>query len=287
MSKDLELVAIVAAPPEAVYRALIDPVALRQWLAEQVDSDEHRRIFRFWGRFTPQGDRPKQRLIATRPNHFIQFVWTLDETDTTVTISLKIAPGGTKVSLRQTNLPTMDELEEPVGKRDGLQSLHTFWPLILSRLVEFIERREMTPHCDFSPTRSLTIRVETIINAPAARVFESLTNSKEIGKWWGWEAIVEPRRGGKIELGSDGTIFEFEPGEMLYYSEPGLETRWNLQQVNDDTYLTFVQSGFKAEERDSVAQHEAGWLAGIAELKRMHELGNEWSPLVQDVSKAD
>jgi hypothetical protein len=49
------------------------------------------------------------------------------------------------------------------------------------------------------------------------------------------------------------------------------------------THLTFVHSGFGPDELDSAAQHEAGWLGGLAELRRMHELGADWTPVSTDL----
>ncbi|MBU7598059.1 hypothetical protein JGS22_010650 [Streptomyces sp. P38-E01] len=44
-----------------------------------------------------------------------------------------------------------------------------------------------------------------------------------------------------------------------------------------------MQSGYGDEEGDSTAQHEAGWLGSIAELRRVNEPGAEWTPLVTDL----
>jgi hypothetical protein len=53
------------------------------------------------------------------------------------------------------------------------------------------------------------------------------------------------------------------------------------------TRLTFVHTGYTDDEPDSAAQHEAGWLGGIAEFKRMHELGDAWTPLTSTLPEGD
>ena len=50
------------APPEAVYAALTDAAALRVWLAEHAEVALPDR-YEFWGRYTPDGAEPHQRLL--------------------------------------------------------------------------------------------------------------------------------------------------------------------------------------------------------------------------------
>jgi len=45
-----------------VYEALTDPAALRVWLAEHADVDLPGK-YEFWGRFTPDGAEPHQRVL--------------------------------------------------------------------------------------------------------------------------------------------------------------------------------------------------------------------------------
>jgi len=52
----------IAAPPSAVHRALTDPAALQVWLAEHAEVDLPDR-YQFWGRLTPDGEAPHQRLL--------------------------------------------------------------------------------------------------------------------------------------------------------------------------------------------------------------------------------
>ena len=59
---DLRLRAVVPAPPKVVYEALTDPAALRVWLAEHADVDLPG-TYEFWGRFTPDGAEPHQRVL--------------------------------------------------------------------------------------------------------------------------------------------------------------------------------------------------------------------------------
>ncbi|MQA09597.1 MAG: hypothetical protein GEU98_13805 [Pseudonocardiaceae bacterium] len=283
MSEEFTQQARIAASPEDVYRALTDARALRTWFAEHAEVSLSAGTFAFWGKYTPQGTAGRQRLLAFEPDRLVRFAWTLDGTETTAEITLQQdGPAGTVLTLSQTGAPTMAELMAPTGRRDGLHSLHTFWGLAIANLAEYLEGRELTPKCDFRADRAGDIRVVVAIDATAERVFESLIDPKEIAKWFGWEIEIEPRVGGRIAFGAEGEIFELEPGRTLAYTEEGGVTRWELTESGGKTYLTLVQSGFADASPDNAAQHEAGWLGGLAELKRMHELGSAYRPLAPE-----
>ncbi|MFE8600673.1 SRPBCC family protein [Archangium violaceum] len=285
MSGTFQAMVHVAAPRATVYRALTDPAALRAWLAEFAEVSLPERHFEFWGRYTPQGERGRQQLLIAQPDKLLSFAWTLDGTRTNVMFQLQDAgPSATLLALSQDGIPPMEELMAPTGRRDGLHTLHTFWGLALANLAEWAEGRELTPRCDFSASRPNEIRLELTIPAPPSQVFDSLIDPARIARWFGWEAEVEPRVGGRITLGADGTISEFQPGRLLAYAEPGMTTRWELTEAGGKTRLTFLQQGFQRDELDNVAQHEAGWAAGLAELKRLHELGPRWQPLIGELA---
>ncbi|WP_280335661.1 SRPBCC family protein [Nocardia wallacei] len=271
----------IAAGPGEIYRALTDPAALRVWLAEhaEVSLPDHR--FEFWGRYTPQGVPGRQHLVEADPDRLLRFTWKLDDVETTTTITLRPdGPSSSLLSLEQSGLPSMEELMAPAGRRDGLHSLHTFWPLAIANLAEYVEGRELTPRCDFSDDRPLSIRATITLDATPAEVFTSLTDTGRIARWFGWEVELEPRLGGRVVFGADAEITDFEPGRLLVFADKqGMVTRWELAGSGGKTRLTFVQSGFADDERDNLAQHEAGWFGALAELKRMHTLGDTWTPL--------
>lgn len=285
MSEILRMRGRLAAPPTMVYRAMTRTGALRTWLAEHADADVPQGRFAFWGRFTPQGDSVRQQLIAAEPDRLLQFAWTLDGEQTTVEI--RLAPdgaGGTALIFEQDNMPALEELMAPAGRRDGRHTMHTFWGLAIQNLAAFVEGRELTQKADFSPARVAEIRIELDVDAPPEHVFASLTDPAQIARWFGWEADVDLRIGGRVTLGVDGRIFELEPSKTLAYADDeGAVVRWELEDTGGKTHLTFVQSGYANDELDNAAQHEAGWLGSLAELRRMHELGEGWTPLTSEL----
>src|SRR5882757_9670657 len=104
MTEPMRLRVRVAAPIAEVWRALTDPAALRVWLAEHaVVALPHR--YQFWGRYTPDGDRPHQRPLHVG-EHSLRFAWLLADTETTVHIGLTAdGPGATILALSQTDVP--------------------------------------------------------------------------------------------------------------------------------------------------------------------------------------
>jgi uncharacterized protein YndB with AHSA1/START domain len=278
---DYTVQARIAAPPARVREALTDPAALRTWLAEHAEVSLPDGEFSFWGRYTPQGERGRQRLRAEGPDRLC-FSWTLDEVETEVELSWAAdQSNNTVLTLTQSDSPPMEELMAPTGRRDGLHSVHTFWSLALANLAAYVEGRDLMPFCDFSPDRPHEIRFELQIDGSPEEVFASLTEPDQVERWFGWRVEVEPRVGGRCTFGVDGRIFEFEPGRRFSYGdEHGAVVRWELASSDGGTYLSFVQSGFATDELDNAAQHEAGWLGGVAELRRMYELGSAYQPLI-------
>ena len=266
----MRLRAVLPAAPAEVHAALTTPSRLRAWFAEHVSADG------FWGRWTPQGDRPHQSGLG------LNFEWVLDGTPTTVDIRLVPAGEHTELTLRQWPLPALDELMSPTGRRDGRHTMHTFWPLAIGNLAAHLAG--VPPlWCDFSPSRPAGIRVALTIAAPARAVWRSVTDPAEVERWWGHAPEIEPRVGGKVTFGADGEVSAWAPDRLFAYTGDGVTTRWELSESDGVTTLTFTQSGFAPDERDSAAQHEAGWCGGLLELRRMHELGERWTPLIREL----
>jgi uncharacterized protein YndB with AHSA1/START domain len=289
MSDVLSVRARLAASVDVVYRALTDAAALEVWLAEHAEVDLVAGRYEFWGRYTPQGERGRQQLTGVETGKSLSFRWVLDGRSTNV--GLRLTPGGDRTVLRLTEdgLPTIEELMAPTGRRDGLHSMHTFWSLSVANLAAYVEGRELTPKADFGPDRPTEIHAEITVAAPPHRVFASLTEPKLIERWFGVEGVeLEPRIGGRATVGIEGKIFEFEPGRRLSIADDeGAIVRWELADSGGATRLTFVQSGYTEDERDNAAQHEAGWFAALAELRRLHELGDDWEPLTTELPSGE
>ena len=80
---------------------------------------------------------------------------------------------------------------------------------------------------------------------------------------------------------SPAKIVDLVPGERMSLGyEDGIVSTWELEDSGGGTKLTFVQSGF--DEQWPPYGAWMGWLSGLSELRRFHEL-EEWNPLWVDV----
>ncbi len=275
----------IAAPPRAVHRALTDPAALRVWLAEHAEVELPDR-YQFWGRFTPNGEAPHQRLHHVDDSS-LRFDWELDGVPTTVDIGLTAesapdgASGSTLLTLTQTEVFGWPEVLTEDGDR-GL--MHTYWALALANLADYAEGREPIARCDFT---SGALRGEMLIDADRLAVYESLTEPEQFSRWSGVKLDAELYPGGRWAMGGfeanpePAHIVDIQPGRSMSVDWGDMVESWELADSEGRTRLTFVHSGFDDDTRPPYA----GWLgllAGAAELRRYHEIKN-WSTMWVEV----
>ena len=267
---DLRLSAVVPAPLKVTYEALTDPAALRVWLAEHADVDLPRK-YEFWGRYTPDGAEPHQRVLHV-DERTIRFAWTIEGLETTSEFQLAEDEDGTLVTLSQTDLPSFEDvIADKAGARGALS---TFWQLAIANLADYLAGRELTPKCDFT---SAELRASIVIDAAPEAVFDSMTRPEFFRRWFGANVGIEPYVGGRFamggfELNPGGAKFvEFEPGRKatLRYAD-GMLDSWELEGSDGKTRLTVVQSGF--DPANPPHPGWAGWLSGLAGLRRFHEV---------------
>ncbi len=274
MSDPLKLHARLAAPVEAVRHALTDPAALRVWFAE------HARVelptaYEFWGRHTPEGDAPHQRLLHV-DDRSLRFAWLLDGVETTTEFSLR--PDGPDVTVLTVSQSHFDFAEAMSGSsiRGVLQ---TFWALSVANLAAHLEGQPLLPKVDFT---SAEMRGEMLIDAPVAKVYESLTDSEQASAWFGYPIGIEPWVGGRyamggFESGHAAKVVDLEPGRKVSVDwGPTGVTTWELAESAGKTKLTFVQSGFDVDNPPYAAW--AGSVSGLYELRRFHEVAG-WEPI--------
>lgn len=138
------------------------------------------------------------------------------------------------------------------------------------------------------------IEREVLIEASRERVWAALTDPAHIAGWFGDEAEMDPRPGGKAAFGwSDhGTyravVKRAEPPNMLSYRwarqidtepEEGNSTlvEFSLTDVFAGTLLRVVETGFaslhatEVEQDKAVEDNTAGWQSELAELKEYAE----------------
>ncbi|MGH3374658.1 MAG: SRPBCC family protein [Actinoallomurus sp.] len=266
MTESVRLRVRLPAPVGAVRRALTDPAALRQWLAEHAEARHGR--YAFWGRYTPEGGEPSQRLLHR--DDPLRFSWPLNGHETTVEVRTEEEnAGATLLTLSQ---------EELAGEYDGYPAalaLTVFWSLALGNLVDHLLGRPITPRCDHT---SGDPRATFVIGAPRARVFGSLTDPAEFARWFGLPVEMEPYAGGRWRIGGGGpvgTVRALEPGRLLSLQEDSGVATWELTDDDDGaTRVTFGLSDYPRLSRPSWS----GWLSAMSSLRRYHEL-DDWQPI--------
>ena len=276
---------LITAPPAAVYAALTGAAALEAWLAEHAEVSMDSGIFEFWGRFTPEGERGRQRLLGAEPGRRLRFSWTLEGTGTEVDITLEPEDGGTRLTLTHAHVAPRAS-GDSYWVRDLLM-------LSLANLASYCEGRGVGPRCDFTAFSDTEARASVEIAAPASQVFASLIEPAQLNRWIADHAEVEPEVGGRYDFGWDHgpvKILELEPDKVLAYSwrhswpdadgPDATVVRWELDGSQGHTHLTIVHSGFGGTDRKTEG-YQVGWMEFLASLKRMHEVGAGWRPVEQ------
>ena len=265
MTDLLRLRARVDVPLETVRRALTDAQALRTWLAEHAEVDLPDR-FEFWGRYTPDGAEPHQRVLHA-DERTIRLEWTVKGQATTAEIAIEPeSDAATLITVSQSHVDWQEAVLEK-----GLAALSTFWSLTVANLIAYLEGREQTPKCDYS-SAELTTHVD--IAASPEQVWEALMDPEIFQRWAGARMDIEPHVGGRWAMGgfdaSDNIarIIEFDPAHKFTIEWPDLVSTWELEGSAGHTRLTFVHSGFD----EPPYAGWAGWLGGVAELRRFFEV---------------
>ncbi|WP_106401900.1 SRPBCC family protein [Actinocorallia populi] len=269
MTESMKIVARTTASPKEVHHALTDAATLRGWLAEHARVELPER-YEFWGRYTPRGDVPRQRLLHV-DDLTLRFAWTLDGVERTTEFALAEQDGGgTLITIAQEGIdPGLAEREEGVKN-----VLFTFWYLASANLVDLVEGRPVTGWCDFTDG---DLRAEVEIAAPRERVYDALTDGEKATEWFGYPIGIEPFVGGRYAMGGleddhgGARIVDLEPGRRMgvdWGADMGVTT-WELADSGGGTRLTFVQSGF--DDGDQVFAGWCGSVSGLAELRRYLE----------------
>jgi uncharacterized protein YndB with AHSA1/START domain len=287
MTETYTLQVAVGAPPATVYAALTSSVALQRWLAEYAEVALDDGVFEFWGRFTPDGERGRQRLLSAQPGRGLSFSWLVDGAETEVALAVEPSPSepdGSVVTLTHSGVPPR-AADDCYWVRDLLM-------LSLANLASYCEGRQVAPRCDFAAPPKTEARGRVEIDVPPGQVFAALIEPAELNRWIATDATVEPEVGGRYDFGWDHgpvKILELDPGRTLAYSwrhswddgdgPDSTVVRWELEGSQGRTYLTIVHSGFGDDRRPD--GYQLGWQEFLVSLKRMLEVGAGWQPVRQ------
>lgn len=141
-----------------------------------------------------------------------------------------------------------------------------------------------------------TVTAEIHVAAPPERVFQAITDPRQVGQWWGdasqyratnWQSDLRP--GGKWRTdgkGADGKPFyvageylEVDPPHLLVHTwipsyREGLITtvRWELKPEGAGTRVFLRHSGF-AKHPEAGQDHGRGWVRVLGWMQAFVEKG--------------
>lgn len=264
------------ASPARVFQALTEADDLRVWLAEHADVDLGHGVYEFWGRYTPEGERGRQKLLEATSSS-VRFSWLLHGIDYTIELGVEERDGQTVIVASQSPYPDWGAGIEDEGKAGVVQ---TFWSLSLANLVEHVEGRPVFALCDFSTPEQ---RIEVDIAATPAAIIHALTDEDVFARYFGARCSIEPRVGGRWAMGGSledepnpAKIVALDSERFTLEFPDGMVSDWQLKGSEGRTRLTFVQSGF--DPADPPYGSWMGWLSGFADMRRMLELP-DWRPM--------
>jgi len=152
----------------------------------------------------------------------------------------------------------------------------------------------MTPSPAQQPSSTDQIRKEVVLQAPRARVWRALTDSKEFGAWFRID-FQEPFRAGApisgrvtypgyehhtavflVEKIEPERLFSFRwhphavDPEVEYAKEPTTLVEFMLEEVKGGTNLTVVESGFDAipaaRRATAFKMNDGGWAVQVQNI---------------------
>ena len=148
------------------------------------------------------------------------------------------------------------------------------------------------------------IVLEIDVAAPPGRVFEALTTSDQLARWFNdascpvkyWR--MDPRKGGAYSYATEkadfevngvsefechGEILEFDRPRLLVYTwianwhldkQKATVVRWELSPSANGTHVKVTHNGL-AQEPAAREDYRGGWVGVVEKLKKFAETGRE------------
>ena len=274
---------------DRLFEALTEPRYARVWLALGVRIEP--KIggpYAFWGPSVPfcPSEREATQRVTEVGERSIAFRWRWRALDSLVRLCAAPASGGAELRIVHEGTGRLVERE-----RASVWFVTDFWRLACGNLHQYLRTGEPAIMPDFTDPHS-GVLLSVVIEAPASRVFESLTEPGVMDRWISMKARVEPCVGGVYAYGwvmDDGKgkseevgpqrIRRMERDRLLvtdwHYSADGRvsEVEWRLEPLGESrTRLTLRHEGMR-DEADNRAGYRGGWTSFLVELKIFLETG--------------
>jgi uncharacterized protein YndB with AHSA1/START domain len=281
---------IIAAGPERVWRALVEPAELVRWWCDRAAVEA-----RPGGRYafggphvfgTGAGETTALaaaagagapgdfEILEIEPEERLEFRWRLFGAETRVAYELVN-------TIEQTELSVTQTAEAPLDWKSGPDDPNWWW-VALPALRSLVEQGRADLRLDYAALGSATgLELSVDVTTFPWVIWDKLTNPKELDRWWARKAGVDLRPGGDFILGRDGEgprrVLEVAPGERLLLEwewEGGARgaIEWTIAETETATRLTLRDPGpwDPGLRRDALA---IGHASTLLHLKQMSERG--------------
>lgn len=282
----LEVSRIIQAERKKVFEAWIQPELMKKWFCPQelVVADVIAEA-RIGGKYRiVMKDEIRDKTFTTFgtykeiiPHQKLVFTWEWEEPDqagSLVTVTFKDKKGGTEVTVLHERF--MDMAGEK-GHKEG-------WTSALENLAKNIEIGDRE------------IVISRVLDAPRERVFEAMTDPKQVIRWWGPNGFtttiheMDVRPGGvwrHTMHGPDGTDYPnksifleiVKPERIVYQHAGGIKERggacfkgiWTFEDQGGKTKVTLRLTFASSEERDHTVKEYQAIEGGKQTLARLAE----------------
>jgi uncharacterized protein YndB with AHSA1/START domain len=265
----------IPAPPETVFRALVEPQVLAQWFCDSAEVDPRPSgTYAFGGPHAYGGpETARGHIQRLERNRLLAFTWPLGGSDTAVTVELDGSDKDTELVVRHVGVARL-----PMESASPKEHLEVVWLVLIRQLAAHLAGRRV-PRFDFAEIPPPVVEQEVVVPAPVARVWEMLTVPAQMNRWIARDAQVDVQVGGRYsygwpeEAGKYGpmNILELDPPHRLVISwhEGGVVSRvsWNLSPDGvAATRLRLTHEGLSSHP-GVLRDYRIGWWDYLAALR--------------------
>lgn len=278
------------APPARVFAAFTEPDQLTAWFADEAEAEPKvGGAFRFWGRHVYGAPKAgAQRLTRFEPGRALAFTWELHGQPSEVTLEFR--PGDPETNAAGTTVKGSHVFADGPTIGRAREMVDDLWRIANGNLAAHLSGGAGLTRVDFADPQP-EVRVSTVIEAPADKVFQAFIDPELLKRWCGAPApVVEPLVGGRYVYGwsyeVDGRQVAGGPTRILEYVEnrklvtdwpdwrgdpdvPVQKITWLFDDLGGRTRVTVVHDGFVRAV--DISDYPFGWAGFGAMLKAIFE----------------